>query len=269
MSSVRKTTTPAARRNPSRAAKAPRAVTGAPQRVRISPHGDQSGGAQAEPHEAADLSDEGSSDGDTSGADHGQLAGNEAALGDGLRPELLQDAPPTAALDGEAEATVLRVQERIDHELALQNEQNHPGDARGRFAQLGIRLASPRGGKAPSSDRSPSRVSTHGCRREHGVPGQHDEGAAAVWCDDGGDEAEDASKHLEPQDLRRSPGLAPTIGTRFVSLMQGLMRNEDEANVGTGSSRSPSSAPPCRRSARSWPTQWSIARCSDSCLPFS
>ena len=30
-----------------------------------------------------------------------------------------------------------------------------------------------------------------------------------------------------------------------------------------------SSAPPCRRSARSWSTRWSIARCSDSCLPFS
>ena len=81
MSSSRKATTPAARRNPSRAAKAPRATTGAPQRVRTSPHGDQTGGSQADPHEAAELSDEGSSDGDTSGAEHGQHAGSEAALG--------------------------------------------------------------------------------------------------------------------------------------------------------------------------------------------
>ena len=100
MSSVRKTTTPAARRNPSRAAKAPRAVTGAPQRVRISPLGDQSGGAQADSHEAADLSDEGSSDGDATGAEYGQFAGSGAALGDGPHLELQAHAPPTATLDG-------------------------------------------------------------------------------------------------------------------------------------------------------------------------
>ena len=160
MSSARKATTTAARRNPPRGARPPRAVTGAPQRVRTSPHGDQSGGSQADPHEAAELSDEGSSDGDTSGAEHGQSAGSEAALGDGPHPEPQVLAPPTATLGGEAEATVLRVQERIDHELALQNEQDHPGDARGRFGQLGIRLASPRGGEAPSFERGPSRVST-------------------------------------------------------------------------------------------------------------
>ena len=109
MSLVRKTATPAARRNPSRAAKAPRAVTDAPQRVRISPHGDQSGGFQADSHEAADLSDEGSSDGDTSGAEHGQDAGNGAALGDGPHPELPVHEPPTATLDDAAEASALMV----------------------------------------------------------------------------------------------------------------------------------------------------------------
>ena len=124
MSSARKATTPAARRNPSRGARPPRAVTGAPQRARTSPHGDQPGGSQADSHGAAELSDEGSSDGDTSGAEHGQSVGSEAALGDGPHPESQVLAPPTATLDGEAEATVLRVQERIDHELALQNE--HP-----------------------------------------------------------------------------------------------------------------------------------------------
>ena len=132
MSSARKATTTAARRNPPRGARPPRAVTGAPQRVRTSPHGDQTGGSQADSHEAADLSDEGSLDGDATGAEYGQFAGSGAALGDGPHPELQAHAPPTATLDGEAEATVLRVQERIDHELALQNEQDHPGDARGR-----------------------------------------------------------------------------------------------------------------------------------------
>ena len=139
MSPARKATTPAAHRYQTRQTRPTRAVTGAPQRVRTSPHGDQSGGTQADSHEAAELSDEGSSDGDTSGAEHGQFAGIEAALGDGPHPEPQGLAPPTATLGGEAEATVLRVQERIDHELALQNEQDHPGDARGRFGQLGMR----------------------------------------------------------------------------------------------------------------------------------
>ena len=93
MSSARKATTPAARRNPSRAAKAPRAVTGAPQRVRISPHGDQSGGSQAESHEAAGVSDEGSSGGDASGAELGQLAGSGIALGGCSHPEPQALAP--------------------------------------------------------------------------------------------------------------------------------------------------------------------------------
>ena len=85
MSSARKATTPAARRNPSRAAKAPRAVTGAPQRVRTSPHGDQSGGTQADSHEAADLSDEGSSDGDVGVALRPPPPPPRASEGGGLR----------------------------------------------------------------------------------------------------------------------------------------------------------------------------------------
>ena len=65
MSSRKSATTPAARRNPARAAKAPRAATDAPRRARIQPFGTQSGGSQAESHEAADVSGNDTSDGDS------------------------------------------------------------------------------------------------------------------------------------------------------------------------------------------------------------
>ena len=76
MSSARKATTPAARRNPPRAAKAPWGTTGAPSRARNNPHGDRAGGSQADAYEAAHLSDHGTSDGDMSGAEADQLAAN-------------------------------------------------------------------------------------------------------------------------------------------------------------------------------------------------
>ena len=74
MSSASKAATPAARRNPTRAAKARRATTDAPRRARSLPHGNSAGGAQADHHEAAETSDHGTSDGDSSGAEQAHFA---------------------------------------------------------------------------------------------------------------------------------------------------------------------------------------------------
>ena len=81
MSARKSASTPAARRNPPRAAKAPRATTDAPRRARINPFATQGGGSQAVEREAAEASDNDTSDGDSSGAEHVPLADPERALG--------------------------------------------------------------------------------------------------------------------------------------------------------------------------------------------
>ena len=63
MSSRKSATTPTARRPLARAAKAPRATTGVPRRARINPFGAEAGGSQADVHEAAEVSDNDTSDG--------------------------------------------------------------------------------------------------------------------------------------------------------------------------------------------------------------
>ena len=72
-------------RNPTRQPRPPRAATGAPLRVRTTPHGDQTGGSQADSHEAAELSDEGSPGGTVGcgAATRGAAAAAAAQVGGG------------------------------------------------------------------------------------------------------------------------------------------------------------------------------------------
>ena len=205
MSSRKTATTPAARRPLARAAKAPRATTSAPRRARIDPFGAESGGTQADAHEAAEASGHDTSDGESSGADQAPLADSERALGGDAPSEPRSHSAPVMSLDGEAESAVLRVQERIDDVHALQREQAHPGDARSRFGQLGIRLSGPRRGAiSPTSD--------HGRVGAHGVPQDRDTSDDGAIADDGRDtdseEAEDVSKRSESRGVHASPGLA-------------------------------------------------------------
>ena len=106
MSSASKATTPAARRNPSRAAKARRAVTDAPRRARSLPLGNSAGGAQADHHEAADPSDHGTSDGDSSGAEQAHFTDSAPALGADAHSDSHAIGPTAVSLDGEAAAAV-------------------------------------------------------------------------------------------------------------------------------------------------------------------
>ena len=164
MSSAGKAATPATRRNPSRAAKARRAVTDAPRRARSLPLGNSAGGAQADHHEAADPSDHGTSDGDSSGAGHALIADSVPALGADAHSDSQAIALSAVALDGEAAAAVRRVQDRIQEEQATQNSLPHVGNAREQFGRLGIRLASPRAEGSLSAPLPDPRVGSHGKR---------------------------------------------------------------------------------------------------------